>query len=173
MTSGAGSVAGSSRARIANALTSQPPVLRDRRRLVHHRDRARSAHLRADLAALAERVVEADERRALDDDGGVRAVNPAEEAVHAAGEIDGRLRARPPPGRPRLGRLVADDDASGRELARSLQRRHTTLPPGVSSWARNRCPAASAASVPSRAAGESFVARSLRVASSSAAGGGG
>ena len=60
----------------------------------HHRDRVDRADLGADLAALAVVEVEAVERRAVEHDRRVGAVEPAEQAVDAARELDLRLQRR-------------------------------------------------------------------------------
>src|ERR1700693_3991832 len=83
--------------RIASA-TAWPPV-RIRRSVAivgDHRNRIHRADERAEVAALADVAVEADERGAVELHCGVRAVEPAEQAVDAAFELDDRLDARAP-----------------------------------------------------------------------------
>src|SRR5690348_3748209 len=92
--------------RIASA-TASPPVMTRRSprsttsgdivRL--HRDRLDWTHCGTELAPLAEVEVEPRERRAVETDGAVRAVEPAEQAVDAAVELDGG----PEPCSPRSG----------------------------------------------------------------------
>src|SRR5207344_1717589 len=82
-------------------------------------------HLGADLAALAVPVVEARERRPVQEDGRVGAVEPAEQAVDATREVHLRLDARPPAAGLRARGLLSDDGAAGRQLVPVPQDSHT------------------------------------------------
>ena len=92
--------------------------------IAHHLDRAGRADRGAELAALAVVEVEAGERGPVELDRGVRAVEPAEQAVDAGGEVDLGLEAGAPLAGQRLDRLVADDDAAGLELRPGPQAAH-------------------------------------------------
>src|SRR4051794_33421501 len=90
----------------------------------HHRDRVDRADLGAELAALAVLEVEAGEGLAVEHDRRVGAVEPAEQAVDAAREVDARLEAGPPAAGARLRGLARMDDAAGRELLPGAQLGH-------------------------------------------------
>src|SRR5580765_6492176 len=111
--------------RIACA-TASPPVSSCRSSVLigHHLDRVHGADLRADLAALAVALVEADERRSYEDDRRVGTIEPAEEAVHAGVHVGPRLQAGAPASRLGLDGVVANDGAADRKRAPGLQVRH-------------------------------------------------
>src|SRR6266511_3462659 len=111
--------------RIACA-TASPPVSSCGAlvRIGHHLDRVHGADLGADLAALAVALVEAYERRHLEDDGGVRAIEPAEEAVHAGVHVGARFHAGAPAACLGLRGVVPDDGAAEGKLLPRLQRGH-------------------------------------------------
>src|SRR5665811_718293 len=92
--------------------------------LGHHLDSPDGADGGADLAALAEVVVEADEGCVLDQDCRVWAVKPAEQAVGALREVGERLDAGAPT--PGFGLLCVGgpDRAPRRELLPGLRARH-------------------------------------------------
>src|SRR4029450_4016706 len=81
--------------------------------LLHHRDRADRARLGAQLASLAVTKVETRERRTVDSHRGVRAVQPAEQAVHALRKVALRHDAGAPAAGLRLLGLVAQNDPTG------------------------------------------------------------
>ena len=92
--------------------------------LGHHLDRAGGADDGAQLAPLAVVEREARECRSVELDRGVRAVEPAEQAVDAELEVGGGLEPGSPATRPRLLGFVADDDAAGPELRPGVQAAH-------------------------------------------------
>src|SRR5579859_7126919 len=111
--------------RIASA-TAWPPV-RIRRSVaivLDHRDRIDRADDGAELAAFANVVVEADESRAVEPHRRVRAVEPAEETIDAAVQLDDGLEPGPPAAGARPGCFARADDAGEREVAPNAQLRH-------------------------------------------------
>src|ERR1700675_692093 len=91
--------------RIASATASPPVSTRGATVLVaiaHHPDRVDGADGFAELAALADVVIEAEKGRPLEPNGRIRTVEPAEQAVDAAREIDLGLQTGPPGAGPRL-----------------------------------------------------------------------
>src|ERR1700675_1838703 len=111
--------------RIASA-TGWPPVrIRSSVAIVlDHRNRIDGADNGAELAAFAHVVVEADEGRAVELHRRVRAVEPAEEAVDAAVQLDDGLQPGPPAAGARLGYVARTNDAAEREVAPDAQLRH-------------------------------------------------
>src|SRR4029079_12258192 len=96
--------------RIASA-TAWPPVrMRASADIVlDHLDRVDGTHLGTDLAALAVVEVEAREDGAVELDGGVGAVEPAEQAVDAQAQVDRGPDAGGPPARSGLRRHAPTD----------------------------------------------------------------
>src|SRR6266545_1106466 len=129
----------------------------------HHPDRVDGADRLAQLAALAELVVEADKGRPVQLDRGVGAVEPAEQAVDAGRELDLRLQAGAPAACARLLGLVGTDSAADRELGPFLQLSHSnpsSTAPRTSSAATFLPRSSAAASATSSAAGSPSAAAS-------------
>src|SRR5581483_7637059 len=98
----------------------------------HHGDRVDRADDGAELAALADVVVEAGERRPVEPDRGIGAVEPAQQAVDAPLEVDGRLDAGAPAAGAEACRRLGPERAAEGELSP----RHRAWHPYPSSTAR-------------------------------------
>src|SRR5665213_866640 len=92
--------------------------------IVDHLDRVDGTDFRTDLAALAMVEVDALEDGSVEADRRIRAVEPAEQAVHAPAEIDTWLDARAPAAGPRLRGVTRTNDARMRKPAPVAQLRH-------------------------------------------------
>src|SRR5512141_3457812 len=112
---------------MASAAASPPVMTRAGMTLAligHHPDRAGGTDDRAELAPLAEALVEAGEGRPVQPDGRVGAIQPAEEAVDTRREIGLGLEPGPPTPGSRLDGLVGADDPGYRKVPPGGQLRH-------------------------------------------------
>src|SRR5581483_8737591 len=123
-------------------------------------------HDRAQLAALADVVVEAGKRGPVEPDRRIRTVEPAEQAVDAALELDVRLHAGAPAAGARAGRVLGPERAAEWELSPGQRARH----PYPSSTARRISsggaffPSSSSAAVTTGSSGAASAPASTRFA---------